>query len=146
MFCCAVVCSFPVEISRHSVLVQQRAFDAGEKLRPVGSALSPNGLGFADGGEGDMVSCSLMDKVVEVDRVSGRVHVQVYRAGPTKIVFVVCVHNGLLYRGLIRKHALFGAMHALHSIVVRILCSLFGHWAAMRLPVLQASRLSQAIT
>mmetsp|Transcript_18685 Transcript_18685/g.56485 ORF Transcript_18685/g.56485 Transcript_18685/m.56485 type:complete len:605 (-) Transcript_18685:704-2518(-) len=48
----------------------------GEKLRPVGSALSPNGLGFADGGEGDMVSCSLMDKVVEVDRVSGRVHVQ----------------------------------------------------------------------
>lgn len=46
----------------------------------MGSALSPNGLGFSDGGAdegGNMVSCSLMDKVVEVDRVSGRARVQV---------------------------------------------------------------------
>lgn len=50
---------------------------AGDKLRAVGSALSPNGLGFADGDGHDMVSLALMDKVVEVDRVSGRARVQV---------------------------------------------------------------------
>ena len=43
----------------------------------MGSALSPNGLGFADGGGGDMVSLALMDRVLEVDRVSGRARVQV---------------------------------------------------------------------
>ncbi len=50
----------------------------------MGSALSPNGLGFSDGGAGEggnMVSCSLMDKVVEVDRVSGRARVQVSNEG-----------------------------------------------------------------
>lgn len=50
----------------------------------MGSALSPNGLGFSDGGAdegGNMVSCSLMDKVVEVDRVSGRARVQVCNEG-----------------------------------------------------------------
>ena len=50
---------------------------AGQKLRPVGSALSPNGLGFADGDKTDMVSLALLDEVVEVDRVSGRARVQV---------------------------------------------------------------------
>jgi hypothetical protein len=50
---------------------------AGEKLRAVGSALSPNGLGFADGEQHDMVSLALMDKVLEVDRISGRARVQV---------------------------------------------------------------------
>ena len=52
-------------------------FAAGTKLRPVGSALSPNGVGFADGEQQDMVSLALMDKVLEVDRVSGRARVQV---------------------------------------------------------------------
>lgn len=50
---------------------------AGEKVRAVGSALSPNGLGFADGDGHDMVSLALMDQVLEVDRVSGHVRVQV---------------------------------------------------------------------
>lgn len=43
----------------------------------MGSALSPNGLGFADSDAADMVSLALMDKVIEVDRVSGRARVQV---------------------------------------------------------------------
>lgn len=50
---------------------------AGTKLRAVGSALSPNGLGFADSDKHDMVSLALMDKVLEVDRVSGRARIQV---------------------------------------------------------------------
>ena len=53
---------------------------AGTKLRPVGSALSPNGLGFADSEQQDMVSLALMDRVLEVDRVSGRARVQVLRS------------------------------------------------------------------
>lgn len=55
--------------------VVKQHHEAGQKLRPVGSALSPNGLGFTDDG-GDMVSCSLMDSVIQVDRVSGRATVQ----------------------------------------------------------------------
>lgn len=49
--------------------------ETGQKLRPVGSALSPNGLGFGDEGD-DMVCCSLMDSVLSVDRVNGRATVR----------------------------------------------------------------------
>ncbi|KAI8814528.1 hypothetical protein BJ742DRAFT_266386 [Cladochytrium replicatum] len=43
------------------------------KLRPVGSGLSPNGIGFCKDG---MVNLSLMDKVLDVDVGAGRVKVQ----------------------------------------------------------------------
>ncbi|KAG4123385.1 hypothetical protein ERO13_D11G323800v2 [Gossypium hirsutum] len=43
------------------------------KLRPVGSGLSPNGIGLARGG---MVNLALMDKVLEVDKEKKRVRVQ----------------------------------------------------------------------
>ncbi|XP_012434899.1 L-galactono-1,4-lactone dehydrogenase, mitochondrial [Gossypium raimondii] len=43
------------------------------KLRPVGSGLSPNGIGLARGG---MVNLALMDKVLEVDKEKKRVKVQ----------------------------------------------------------------------
>ena len=43
----------------------------------MGSALSPNGLGFADSSDADMVSLALMDRVLEVDRVSGHARIQV---------------------------------------------------------------------
>ncbi|KAL4351589.1 hypothetical protein GQ457_06G024760 [Hibiscus cannabinus] len=43
------------------------------KLRPVGSGLSPNGIGLARGG---MVNLALMDKVLEVDKGNKRVRVQ----------------------------------------------------------------------
>ncbi|KAE8728933.1 L-galactono-1,4-lactone dehydrogenase [Hibiscus syriacus] len=43
------------------------------KLRPVGSGLSPNGIGLARGG---MVNLALMDKVLEVDKDNKRVRVQ----------------------------------------------------------------------
>ncbi|XVE61040.1 hypothetical protein DITRI_Ditri06bG0008500 [Diplodiscus trichospermus] len=43
------------------------------KVRPVGSGLSPNGIGLARGG---MVNLSLMDKVLEVDKEKKTVRVQ----------------------------------------------------------------------
>lgn len=72
----SAVLSMPDPIS-HVEFVTKTMASAGQKLRPVGSALSPNGLGFADDDKSDMVSLALMDKVVEVDRVSGRARVQV---------------------------------------------------------------------
>ncbi|PWA85085.1 CO dehydrogenase flavoprotein-like, FAD-binding, subdomain 2 [Artemisia annua] len=50
--------------------------DANEKkakIRPVGSGLSPNGIGLARSG---MVNLGLMDKVLEVDKEKKRVRVQ----------------------------------------------------------------------
>lgn len=46
---------------------------SGEKLRPVGSALSPNGLAFSSEG---MVSLALLDKVLSVDQAKKTVTVQ----------------------------------------------------------------------
>ena len=46
---------------------------AGEKLRCVGSALSPNGLAFNEEG---MVSLALMDKILDIDTAKDRVTVQ----------------------------------------------------------------------
>ncbi|GKV41712.1 hypothetical protein SLEP1_g49210 [Rubroshorea leprosula] len=43
------------------------------KIRPVGSGLSPNGIGLARGG---MVNLALMDKVLEVDKQKKQVKVQ----------------------------------------------------------------------
>ncbi|GLT28058.1 hypothetical protein SLA2020_030150 [Shorea laevis] len=43
------------------------------KIRPVGSGLSPNGIGLARGG---MVNLALMDKVLEVDKQKKQVRVQ----------------------------------------------------------------------
>lgn len=50
-----------------------RAHLRKEKLRPIGSALSPNGLGLEKGG---MVNLVLMDKVLEVDAERKTVKVQ----------------------------------------------------------------------
>lgn len=44
-----------------------------QKIRPVGSGLSPNGIGLARGG---MVNLALMDKVLEVDKEKKTVRVQ----------------------------------------------------------------------
>ncbi|KAG9443649.1 hypothetical protein H6P81_014989 [Aristolochia fimbriata] len=44
-----------------------------QKIRPVGSGLSPNGIGLQRGG---MVNLALMDKVLEVDKEKKRVRVQ----------------------------------------------------------------------
>lgn len=46
---------------------------AGEKLRPVGSALSPNALAFEEGG---MVNMALLDAIVSVDHEKLQVTVQ----------------------------------------------------------------------
>lgn len=46
---------------------------AGEKLRCVGSAISPNGLAMSNEG---IVSLSLMDKLIAVDSRTGLVTVQ----------------------------------------------------------------------
>lgn len=47
--------------------------ERGEPIRPVGSALSPNGLGLNEGG---MVNLALMDQVLEVDKERLQVRVQ----------------------------------------------------------------------
>lgn len=44
-----------------------------QKIRPVGSGLSPNGIGLTRAG---MVNLGLMDKVLEVDKEKKRVTVQ----------------------------------------------------------------------
>lgn len=49
------------------------AHEAGRKLRCVGSGLSPNGLGFNEGG---MVSLALMDRILKVDEQKQQVTVQ----------------------------------------------------------------------
>ncbi|OVA13745.1 FAD linked oxidase [Macleaya cordata] len=49
------------------------ANEKGQKIRPVGSGLSPNGIGLQRGG---MVNLALMDKVLEVDREKKTVRVQ----------------------------------------------------------------------
>ena len=54
--------------------VKPPAQPAGEKLRPLGSALSPNGIGFSNGA---VVSLALMDKILDVDTATRRVRVQV---------------------------------------------------------------------
>ncbi len=46
------------------------AHEAGEKLRVVGSALSPNGIGLSDEG---MLSMALLDNVLAVDKDKGQV-------------------------------------------------------------------------
>lgn len=43
------------------------------KIRPVGSGLSPNGIGLARGG---MINLALMDNVLEVDKEKKQVRVQ----------------------------------------------------------------------
>lgn len=43
------------------------------RIRPVGSGLSPNGIGLARSG---MVNLALMDKVLEVDKEKRRVRVE----------------------------------------------------------------------
>ncbi|XP_020571110.1 L-galactono-1,4-lactone dehydrogenase 2, mitochondrial isoform X2 [Phalaenopsis equestris] len=49
------------------------AHEHGQKIRPVGSGLSPNGIGLQRAG---MVNLALMDKVLEVDKEKKRVRVQ----------------------------------------------------------------------
>ncbi|KAJ8433158.1 hypothetical protein Cgig2_007122 [Carnegiea gigantea] len=49
------------------------AHQKGQKIRPVGSGLSPNGVGLSRAG---MVNLALMDKVLEVDKQKKTVRVQ----------------------------------------------------------------------
>lgn len=49
------------------------AHEKKQRIRPVGSGLSPNGIGLTEAG---MVNLGLMDKVLEVDKGKKRVRVQ----------------------------------------------------------------------
>lgn len=62
----------PETIEELQALVRH-AHENGESLRPVGSALSPNGLGLSSGG---MVNLALMDKILWIDAEIGLVRVQ----------------------------------------------------------------------
>lgn len=53
--------------------VVKLAHQQGHRLRPVGSGLSPNGIGLSDEG---MINLALMDKVLSVDGETKRVRVQ----------------------------------------------------------------------
>jgi hypothetical protein len=53
--------------------VVKLAHEQGQRIRPVGSGLSPNGIGLSDEG---MVNLALMDKVLSVDEETKRVRVQ----------------------------------------------------------------------
>lgn len=62
----------PESLEELELLVKQ-AHEGGQKLRCMGSGLSPNALAFEQQG---MVSLSLMDKILSIDKSSGRVTVQ----------------------------------------------------------------------
>ena len=51
----------------------KEAHEKKTRIRPVGSGLSPNGIGLSRAG---MVNLALMDKVLEVDKEKKRVRVQ----------------------------------------------------------------------
>ncbi|KAG0586730.1 hypothetical protein KC19_2G113000 [Ceratodon purpureus] len=53
--------------------VVKLAHEHGQRIRPVGSGLSPNGIGLSDAG---MINLALMDKVLSVDEKTKRVRVQ----------------------------------------------------------------------
>ncbi|XP_058090091.1 L-galactono-1,4-lactone dehydrogenase, mitochondrial [Magnolia sinica] len=53
--------------------IVKEAHEKRQKIRPVGSGLSPNGIGLQRAG---MVNLALMDKVLEVDKEKKRVRVQ----------------------------------------------------------------------
>ncbi|CAI9099719.1 OLC1v1036582C1 [Oldenlandia corymbosa var. corymbosa] len=53
--------------------VVKKAHESKQKIRPVGSGLSPNGIGLTRAG---MVNLALMDKVLEVDKEKKLVRVQ----------------------------------------------------------------------
>lgn len=53
--------------------IVKEANEKRTKIRPVGSGLSPNGIGLSRGG---MVNLGLLDKVLEVDKEKKRVRVQ----------------------------------------------------------------------
>lgn len=54
-------------------VVVKLAHEQGQKIRPVGSGLSPNGIGLCEGG---MINLALMDQVLSVDKETKRVRVQ----------------------------------------------------------------------
>ncbi|CAI7923557.1 unnamed protein product [Closterium sp. NIES-54] len=53
--------------------IVQAAHREGRPIRPVGSAISPNGIALSAHG---MVNLALMDRVVHVDKSTGRVRMQ----------------------------------------------------------------------
>ncbi|CAN8077155.1 unnamed protein product [Agarophyton chilense] len=64
---------FTPETEMELAQIVKQSHDSKQKLRPVGSALSPNGLGFESGG---MVNLVHMDKILKVDTETMRVTVQ----------------------------------------------------------------------
>lgn len=64
---------FTPETEAELIQIVQEAHDNKQKLRPVGSALSPNALGFEAGG---MVNLIHMDNILKVDKEAKRVTVQ----------------------------------------------------------------------
>lgn len=62
----------PESVEELEKLVKE-ANEKRARIRPVGSGLSPNGIGLARAG---MVNLALLDKVLEVDKEKKRVRVQ----------------------------------------------------------------------
>lgn len=62
----------PESVEELEKLVKE-ANEKRARIRPVGSGLSPNGIGLARAG---MVNLALLDKVLEVDKEKKRVSVQ----------------------------------------------------------------------
>lgn len=62
----------PESISELEAVVKE-SNEKKQKIRPVGSGLSPNGIGLTRSG---MVNLALMDKVLEVDQKNKRVRVE----------------------------------------------------------------------
>ena len=53
--------------------IVRQADERGQRIRPLGSGLSPNGIALCEQG---MVNLALMDRVLHVDDKTGRVTVQ----------------------------------------------------------------------
>ena len=68
-----VAASFLHQYSRAKKFDAFENWRSGERLRCVGSALSPNGLAFSDEG---LVSLQLMDKVLDINAATHQVSLQ----------------------------------------------------------------------
>lgn len=84
------------------------------RIRPVGSGLSPNGIGLSRSG---MVNLALMDKVLEVDKEKKRVRVQ---AGIRVQQLVDAIKDyGLTLQNFasIREQQIGGIIQVLHTLI-----------------------------
>ena len=100
--------------------VVKLAHQHGQRIRPVGSGLSPNGIGLSEEG---MINLALMDKVLSVDEETKRVRVQA-GARVAEVVEALRPHGLTLQNyASIREQQIGGFIQVGFSFLSSCLCS-----------------------